>query len=114
VRNGLVHVYSTHTTAAIRINENEELLLRDFERFLDRVAPAGNGAYEHDEIERRVGVPPDEPVNGHSHCRHLLLASSETLPVVDGALALGRWQRIFLIELCSSRERDVVVQVLGA
>ena len=114
VRNGLVHVYSTHTTAAIRINENEELLLRDFERFLERVAPSGNGAYEHDEIERRVGVPPDEPVNGHSHCRHLLLASSETLPVVDGALALGRWQRIFLIELCSSRERDVVVQVLGA
>lgn len=114
VRNGLVHVYSTHTTAAIRINENEELLLRDFGRFLERVAPAGNGTYEHDEIERRIGVPPDEPVNGHSHCRHLLLASSETLPVVDGALALGRWQRIFLIELCSSRERDVVVQVLGA
>jgi len=113
VRNGLVHVYSTHTTAAIRINENEELLMRDFERFLERVAPAGNGAYEHDEIERRVGVPADEPVNGHSHCRHLLLASSETLPVVNGALALGQWQRIFLIELCSSRERDVVVQVLG-
>jgi isopentenyl-diphosphate Delta-isomerase len=114
VRNGLVHVYSTHTTAAIRINENEELLLRDFERFLEHVAPAGNGTYEHDEIERRIGVPPDEPVNGHSHCRHLLLASSETVPVVDGAIALGRWQRIFLIELCSSRERDVVVQVLGA
>ncbi|HZV78851.1 MAG TPA: type 2 isopentenyl-diphosphate Delta-isomerase [Candidatus Binatus sp.] len=114
VRNGLVHVYSMHTTAAIRINENEELLLGDFERFLDRVAPAGNGAYEHDDIPRRVGVPPDEPLNGHSHCRHLLLSSSETLPLVDGTMALGRWQRIFLIELCSSRERDVVVQVVGA
>ncbi|MBV8367022.1 MAG: type 2 isopentenyl-diphosphate Delta-isomerase [Candidatus Eremiobacteraeota bacterium] len=114
VRNGLVHVYSTHTTAAIRINENEELLLGDFERFLERVAPAGNGAYEHDDIPRRVGVAPDEPVNGHSHCRHLLLSSSETLPVVEGVIALGRWQRIFLIELCSSRERDVVVQVIGA
>jgi isopentenyl-diphosphate Delta-isomerase len=113
VHSGLVHVYSTHTTAAIRINENEELLLRDFERFLERMAPAGNGTYEHDEIERRVGVPPDEPVNGHSHCRHLLLASSETVPVVDGAIALGRWQRIFLIELCSQRARDVVVQVIG-
>ena len=114
VRNGLVHVYSRHTTAAIRINENEELLLRDFERFLERVAPAGNGTYEHDDIERRVGVPPDEPVNGHSHCRHLLLASSETLPVLDGAIALGRWQRIFLVELCSQRERDILVQVIGA
>jgi isopentenyl-diphosphate delta-isomerase len=114
VRNGLVHVYSMHTTAAIRINENEELLLGDFERFLERVAPAGNGAYEHDDIPRRVGVPPDEPLNGHSHCRHLLLSSSETLPLVEGRMALGRWQRIFLIELCSSRERDIVVQVVGA
>jgi len=114
VRNGLVHVYSTHTTAAIRINENEELLLRDFERLLERVAPAGAGVYEHDDIPRRIGVSPDEPVNGHAHCRHLLLSSSETLPVVEGAIALGKWQRIFLIELCSRRDREVVVQVVGA
>jgi secondary thiamine-phosphate synthase enzyme len=113
VRNGIVHVYSTHTTAAIRINENEGLLLRDFERFLDRVAPSGDGAYEHDDIGRRVDVPPGEPMNGHAHCRHLLLASSETLPVIDGSLGLGRWQRIFLVELCSSRDRSVIVQVLG-
>jgi len=113
VRRGLVHVYSTHTTAAVRINENEQLLLNDFKQFLERIAPAGNGAYEHDDISRRVDVPPDEPINGHSHCRHLLLASSETLPVVDGELCLGRWQRIFLVELCSARRRDVIVQVLG-
>jgi isopentenyl-diphosphate delta-isomerase len=111
-RRGLVHVYSMHTTAAIRINENEPLLLGDFERFLGRLVPAGDGAYEHDDLDRRVGVPPDEPMNGHSHCRHLLLSSSETVPVVDGRLVLGTYQRIFLVELCQSRERHVVVQVI--
>ncbi len=113
VRDGIVNVYSAHTTAAVRVNENEHLLLRDFARFLDRLAPAGNGAYEHDDISRRVNVPPDEPINGHAHCRHLLLSTSETIPLVDGRLELGRWQRIFLVELCSPRERNVVVQVLG-
>ncbi|HKF76282.1 MAG TPA: type 2 isopentenyl-diphosphate Delta-isomerase [Candidatus Dormibacteraeota bacterium] len=114
VRSGLVHVYSAHTTAAIRVNENEPLLMADFRRFLSGVAPAGEGAYEHDDMTRRLGVPADEPRNGHAHCQHLLLGASETLPVVDGRLDLGRWQRLFLVELCSAREREVVVQVLGA
>lgn len=114
VRRGLVHVYSAHTTAAIRINENEPLLLGDFHRFLGGIAPAGEGAYEHDDLTRRTGVAPDEPRNGHSHCQHLLLGTSETLPVMDGRLVLGRWQRLFLVELCSARERQVVVQVIGA
>ncbi|HXW51113.1 MAG TPA: type 2 isopentenyl-diphosphate Delta-isomerase [Candidatus Acidoferrales bacterium] len=112
VREGAVHVYSSHTTAAIRVNENEELLLGDFTRLLDRLVPAGNGLYEHDDLSRRHDTPPDEPINGHAHCRHLLLSSSELVPVSEGRLALGRYQRIFLIELCSSRERDVVVSVL--
>ena len=109
---GLVHVYSVHTTAAIRINENEPLLLGDLRRFLAGVAPAGAG-YEHDDMSRRIDVPPDEPVNGHAHCQHLLLGASETVPVVDGQLALGRWQRLFLVELCSARDRQVAVQVLA-
>jgi isopentenyl-diphosphate Delta-isomerase len=111
-RRGLVHVYSAHTTAAVRVNENEPLLLADFRRFLSAVAPAGG--YEHDDMSRRAGVPPDEPVNGHAHCQHLLLGASETVPIVDGRLALGRWQRLFLVELCSPRDRHVMVQVLGA
>jgi secondary thiamine-phosphate synthase enzyme len=113
VRNGVVHVYSTHTTAAVRVNENEQLLLRDFARFLEKLAPAGDGVYEHDDIARRENVPPDEPINGHAHCRHLVLSSSETIPLVEGRLALGQWQRIFLVELCSPRERHVIVQAVG-
>ena len=113
VRRGLAHVYAMHTTAAIRINENERLLLRDFRRFLDRIAPSGDGVYEHDDLPRREDVPPDEPINGHAHCQHLLLSSGEMVPVVNGQLELGRWQRIFLVELCAARDRRVMVQILG-
>jgi isopentenyl-diphosphate delta-isomerase len=111
VRNGLVLISSQHTTAAIRINENEPLLLGDFRRLLNRLAPVGG--YEHDDMTRRCDVPTDEPRNGHAHCQQLLLASSESVPVVNGQLDLGRWQRVFLIELDSPRQRQVTVQVLG-
>lgn len=111
VRDGHVHVFSHHTTAAIKINENEPLLLGDFEEFLGRLVPPGG--YLHDDMTRRVDVPDDEPVNGHAHCRHLLLSSSETVPVRDAGLGLGRWQRVFLVELCSPRARELTVQVTG-
>lgn len=110
---GRVHLQTLHTTVGLAVNENEPLLLRDFEGLLERLAPAGAG-YEHDDFSRRFDIKLDEPVNGHAHCQHLLLGASETLPVVDGRLELGRWQRLFLVELCSAREREVVVQVLGA
>jgi isopentenyl-diphosphate delta-isomerase len=111
IRNGLVAICTSHTTAAIRVNENEPLLLEDFRRLLDRLVPTG--AFEHDDMDRRTGIPPDEPINGHAHCRHLLLSSSESLPVVAGQVPLGPYQRVFLIELCSPRERQVTVQVVG-
>jgi isopentenyl-diphosphate Delta-isomerase len=108
---GQAHVFSTHTTAAIRINENEPLLLDDFQELLRRLVPAGG--FSHDDMTQRVGVPADEPVNGHAHCQHLLLSSSETIPIEAGRLGLGPWQRLFLIELCSPRARRITVQVTG-
>ena len=112
VREGFVVVYSKHTTAAIKINENEPLLLRDMEHFLERVA-SRNGHYLHNDFTIRKNMPEDECPNGHAHCQHLLLGTSETIPVVGGELQLGQWQRIFLIELDRPRSREVVVQLLG-
>lgn len=112
VRSGLVQICSYHTTAAIRINEAEPLLLDDFRRLLDRLVP--DEEYEHDDMSRRVGVPPNEPINGRAHCQHLLLSSSESVSIDQGAMRLGQWQRIFLIELCSPRRRDVTIQVIGS
>ena len=110
---GLVAVYSRHTTAAITINEWEPLLLEDMARMLERLAPK-DGAYRHNDFSvRTVNMIEDEAPNGHAHCRHLLLGAGETIPVVDGDVALGRWQRVFLVELDQPRTRDVLVQVLG-
>ncbi|MGH2448735.1 MAG: type 2 isopentenyl-diphosphate Delta-isomerase, partial [Chloroflexota bacterium] len=111
IQHGLVQVCSQHTTAAIRVNENEPLLLADFRRMLERLAPEGE--YEHDDLDRRVGISAAEPRNGHAHCRHLLLSSSESVALAGGRLRLGQYQRIFLIELDSPRQRQVSVQVVG-
>jgi secondary thiamine-phosphate synthase enzyme len=108
IRHGWVNIQTKHTTTAVIVNENEPLLHEDLKRMLERLAPR-SGEYEHNDLSRRVDVPPDEPANGHSHCKALFLPMS----VADGRLQLGRWQRIFLIELDESRERSVSVMVMG-
>lgn len=113
IKNGQVLVCSQHTTAAIKINENEPLLINDMENFLGSLAPQDK-FYNHNDFEKRTAnMQKDECPNGHAHCQHLLLQTSETLPIIAGKLQLGAWQRIFLIELDRARERGVVIQVMG-
>jgi secondary thiamine-phosphate synthase enzyme len=110
IRDGTVTVFSRHTTAAIKINEAEELLLEDFKHFLRRLCPLEH-AYNHNDMGRRK--PPiaiDEHPNAHSHLMHLLLSTSETIPVSDFRLALGTWQRVFMVELDGPRSRQVMVR----
>ncbi len=110
---GQVAIFSQHTTAAIKINEHEPLLLRDLARTLRQFA-APNAYYEHNDFSRRtVNMNPDECANGHAHVQHLFLGTSETIPVVDGRITLGTWQRVFLIELDHPRRRRVLVNVVG-
>lgn len=112
VRVGMLTVQSLHTTTALVINEREPLLLADFEALLSRLAPRSS-VYHHDDMARRADVPLDEPANGHAHCRALILPTSLSLTVVDGQLTLGRWQRVFFVDLDGPRERDVSVVILG-
>jgi secondary thiamine-phosphate synthase enzyme len=113
VQNGQVTVFTRHTTAAIRINENEPELLCDFAAFLERVAPA-DAPYRHNDFTvRTFNITDDESANAHAHCRQLLMSASETIPIVEGEMCLGTWQRIFLLELDHPRQRSVIVQVLG-
>lgn len=111
VSNGFAVIFSKHTTAAIRINENEPALLSDMERMLEEIAPS-RARYQHNEFAHAFSNNGELP-NGHSHCQHLLLGASEAVPIVDGRLVVGQWQRIFLIELDHSRDREVVVQLVG-
>ena len=113
VQTGFVVVFSQHTTAAIKISENEPLLLHDMEEFLEKIA-ARDGYYQHNDFSvRTVNMTEDECPNGHAHCQHLILGSSETIPIVGGKMPFGPWQRLFLVELDRPRTREVVVQVLG-
>jgi secondary thiamine-phosphate synthase enzyme len=113
IANGFVVVFSRHTTAAVRINEAEPLLLEDMEAMLARIAPP-NVYYRHNDLSvRTVNLVEDEDLNGHAHCQHLLMGASEAVPCADGEMLLGRWQRIFLVELDCPREREVIVQAIG-
>jgi secondary thiamine-phosphate synthase enzyme len=111
ISNGFVTVTSQHTTTAIAINENEERLVEDVKRFLDRLIPP-TGPYLHNDIELRE-CPPDEPENAHSHLAAMLLGSSEAIALAEGELVLGQYQSVMLYELDGPRPRRVSVQVYG-
>lgn len=114
VSQGWVSVFSKHTTAAVVLNENEPLLLKDLGDMLERLSGSA-AVYQHNDMSLRTGeMEPNECANGHAHCQHLLLGASQNIPVGNGAPDLGRWQRIFLLELDRPRDRQVVVQVFGA
>jgi secondary thiamine-phosphate synthase enzyme len=112
IRFGFVNVQTLHTTTAIFMNELEPLLLSDFASVLENAAPR-NAGYRHDDLRARAVSAPDERINGHAHCRALLLGSSACLNAIDGRLLLGRWQRVFLAELDGPRTREISVLVLG-
>jgi len=112
VKNGQVFVFSPHTTCGVSINQNESLLLQDFQRLLYRLVPIDE-RYSHDLFELKKGSNSDGRSNGHSHCKNLVLGVSETIPVENGKMLLGDRQNIFLVELDGARKRDVVVQVIG-
>ena len=114
LRNAFALVFSKHTTAAITIQENEPLLLTDMASALERFAPS-KAHYRHNDFAvRTVHMHEDECPNGQSHCQHLVLGTSETVPVIDGRLALGEFQRIFMVELDPDKsDRKVLVQIMG-
>ncbi len=102
VEDGAVVVHVPHTTAAVTVNEGYDPdVAGDLLRRLEALAPHGRdtagAADRHDEG------------NSDSHLKVALLGSSTLVPVADGALALGRWQRVFLCEFDGPRRRTVWV-----
>jgi secondary thiamine-phosphate synthase enzyme len=119
VTQGMVVVFSKHTTAAVVIQENEPLLLEDFKGLLEKIA-SSDASYQHNDFDvRTVHMHEDECPNGHSHCQHLVLGSSETIPLVEGKMTLGEWQRVFMVELDGEKAeqvgyRELIIQILGS
>ena len=112
---GIAHAFCPHTSCGLAITEAEDGLHEDFERALDRLAPT-DGDYAHDDMSRRYqNIEPDERRNGWSHIRGLVATHpAVTMPILDGRLGLGQWQRLFLVELDGPRPaRTIVVQAWG-
>ena len=117
VRDGICCVYSPHTTCSVRVNEYERGFLEDFSVLLRRLVPTEH-YYAHDDWDRRTeNMSDDEDMengNGHSHCMSMLLGGAgESIPLRNGELQLGQWQRVLFIELDRERDRRWLVQVVG-
>lgn len=103
---GIAHVFIHHTSASLVITENADPAVhRDLERVLARLAPDGDPVFEHDDEG-----PDDMP----AHVRAMLTATSVSIPVTSGRLALGTWQGIYLYEhRTAPHRRRITVTVLG-
>ncbi|GAB6101599.1 secondary thiamine-phosphate synthase enzyme YjbQ [Thermococcus atlanticus] len=101
ITEGIIVVFTRHTTTGLLINENENGLLLDIKEKMEELIPEGAG-YAHDRIDS----------NAHSHLRAGLLLNPEVIvPVEEGELVLGTWQRILFVELDGPRRRKLLVKV---
>ena len=117
IKNGQVLVYSMHTTLAICINEKEKGIFKDFKDLMCKLIPK-DVYYNHNDLTKRTEnlvcqSGPSDCLNGYSHCTSLLMRNSETIPIVDGKMIFGPWQRVFAIELDCGRKREIIFQVIG-
>jgi secondary thiamine-phosphate synthase enzyme len=117
VKDGIVCVYSPHTTCCVRVNEFENGFLEDFAKLLRRLVPR-ESYYAHDDWDRRTENICEEDMelgNGPAHCMSMLLGSAgEAIPIRAGELCLGTWQRVLFLELDRERDRRWLVQVVGS
>ena len=103
VKEGMALVSAMHITAGIYVNDNEEGLIADIDKWLEGLAPF-NQNYEH----HRTGED-----NGDSHLKALLIHHEVIVPITAGKLDFGTWQRIFYAEFDGQRSKRVIVKVMG-
>ena len=103
IEEGIISIFSRHSTSAIVVNENESGLLNDLEFMLNNIV-SDKFSYQHDRSDN----------NAKSHLKSLLLSSSESLPVKNHKLDLGTWQSVFFVELDGPRAgRTVTLTMVG-
>ncbi|HEY6967646.1 MAG TPA: secondary thiamine-phosphate synthase enzyme YjbQ [Candidatus Angelobacter sp.] len=103
IKNGMVLVSAMHITAGLYVNDNEEGLIKDIDQWLENLAPFRQ-EYKH----HQTGED-----NGDSHLKAILVHHQVILPVTDGKLLLGTWQRVFCAEFDGQRAKRVLVYVMG-
>ncbi len=108
IREGLVSLWSMHTTCTLFINEFQVALLSDIKRFLEHMV-ARDGEYMHNDPKHSDC----DRMNADSHLRAMLLGHSLTLQISGGEVVLGQWQRILMAELDGPRARSLRIQIFG-
>ena len=116
-KNGLINVFTRHTTAVLKINEAEDGFRNDLKEWCDKNVSIDE-IYRHNDLEHRdpktMCESKEECLNGHAHIRGMLMGnSSETIPVQENKLMFGRWQRVLLFELDHAREREIIFSFVG-
>lgn len=106
---GLVTVSTMHTTTAVFVNEPQTALLDDIHDMLERLVPRAE-EWKHNDPR----YSDCDRQNADAHLRAIMLGSSVTLQVAEGALTMGQWQRVLMAELDGPRKRGLVLQVLAA
>lgn len=101
IKNGICVISTPHTTSGIIVNENERRLRVDILGMLETLVPE-NKSYAHNSIDN----------NADAHLRAVLLGMSEIIPIEDGHIILGTWQRILFVELDGPRNRNVNVTII--
>lgn len=103
---GIVTVFVKHTTASVMIIEDEPGIRADTKTFWDRAVPADPG-WQHN--VKNAGED-----NGHSHLRGQLQGPSVTIPFLEGAILLGTWQQVVIVDFDTrSRTRELIIQIMG-
>ncbi len=108
IREGLISLWSMHTTCALFINEFQTALLSDMKRFLEEMV-ARDAEWMHNDPDHSDC----DRMNADSHLRALLLGHNLTLQVSGGEVVLGQWQRILMAELDGPRARSLRIQIFG-
>ena len=131
VKNGLILVYSQHTTCSVitqeechdSISDGTKFLLQDFLEVLDNIIPKclREGQYLHpgpkhiEVATKELNEDPTWSLNTDAHLRSCLIGRSETIPLIDGKVELGDFGRIYFIDFDTvrRRERNVHIQIVG-
>ncbi len=103
IKEGMVLVSAMHITSGVYVNDNEDGLIHDIDEWLEKLAPFRK-EYKHHETGED---------NGDSHLKALLIHHEVILPVTNGKLDLGTWQRVFYAEFDGQRNKRVIVKVMG-
>ena len=103
IKEGMLLVSALHITSGVFVNDAEPGLHRDIEEWLLKLIPEGHDYYHH-----RTGE-----VNGDAHLRNLLIGHQITIPVTNGKLDLGPWQKVFYAEFDGQRSKRLVIKVMG-